>query len=118
MAIRKDLTTEALTPWIGDDHTIRCTLDENGSISGWNFGFEIRESQSNSSAVVDDSDAGITVSINDAGGASSAGVIDVVVTDTVTETLRHKHDYWYSLYRTDAGSETTLVHGVWRSLRK
>ena len=118
MAIRKDLTTEALIPWIGDDHTIRCTLDENGSISGWNFGFAIKESQGSSTNVVDDTDAGITPSINDAGGASSPGIIDVTVTDTVTETLTHNKDYWYVLYRTDAGSETTLVHGIWRSLRR
>ena len=118
MAVRADLTSEDKIIWIGDDCIIRCTLDENASISGWTFDFVLKESQSSSSAVVDDSDAGVTVSINDAGSGSTPGVIDVTITDTVTDTLSHNQDYWYALRRADAGYETTLVHGIWRSLRR
>lgn len=117
MAKRADLTSEDTIPWIGDDVVIRCTLDENGSITGWTFDFVIKLDRSEPNAVVDQSDAGITASINDAGGASSAGVIDVTITDTVTDTLTER-DYWYALRRADSGSETTLVHGIWRSRYK
>ncbi len=93
----------------GDDVTIRVTLNANGDISGWSFAAAVRYDRGEADSVSETLTP--TPSINDNGGASSAGVVDIPLTDTETLTLTANHDYWWSLKRNDAGSEYTIAEG-------
>lgn len=100
----------------GDDKVLRITLDENGSISGWNFDFAIRERQNEADSVTPAVEtADVTIAINDAGDNDSPGIIDVTISDTVTLALSARKYFW-SLKRSDAGFESTLSEGVWNSV--
>lgn len=102
----------------GDTNIIRVTMDENGSVSGWNFGFGIRNRRSEPdsvSSVVTHNTAGVTIAVFDEGSDNTPAVIDITVEKAVTISLEER-PYWWSLKRTDTGFDTTIVHGFWYSV--
>lgn len=101
----------------GNSRVIRTILDEPGEIVGWEFGFAIRRHQDEpdeTAVAVDEDTEGVTIEVTFEGDAENPAIIDTFVPAGATITLE-KHNYWWSLNRTNPGFEVTIAEGLWRS---
>jgi hypothetical protein len=90
----------------GDDQDLTFTGVENGSVAGWAVAFTARIGP----AVNDPPLLSVTGSILDAGSGSTPGQFRVSLTKAQTVALDPRV-YYYSLKRTNSGSEKTLTVG-------
>lgn len=89
----------------GEDIVLTVTIAGSGTIDGWTFEANLRDLKRNELVVTKTSGSGVT--ITDAPNR----VIEVVIADTDTESLR-SDTYLYDIWRTNDGLESCLCDGT------